>query len=291
MPSLTTWILATRPKTLIAGISPVAFGASLAAAMKSPFSYLLLFSILLTALGIQITTNFANDYFDALKGADTSQRKGPLRVVSAALVSPQAMRRALALVTGATACLGMALVGRGGPLFAALLALSLLLAFLYTAGPFPLAYLGLGELFVFLFFGPVATAATTALLTHSWSLKVALWGLAPGSISTCILIINSLRDVDEDRAARKRTLVVRLGSPFGKGLAIGMLALAWALPLVLAPSILRLLPLLLLYPTGKLAQKIYRTQNLFAYNSLLAEAGRLLWLYTALFCLLWQGVR
>jgi len=162
------WILAIRPRTLIAGASPVLIGTVLAL-REASFSWILLFFTLMTALGIQISTNLVNDYFDYLKGADTEKRTGEVRVMQAGLISRSAMRQAILISFSMTALFGSYLIWTGGIIIAALVAISLLLALVYTAGPFSLAYLGLAELFIFPFFGPIAVAGTAYLQTGHFS--------------------------------------------------------------------------------------------------------------------------
>lgn len=215
MKTLALWIIASRPKTWVASISPVLLGTALAYA-QGQFNILLFLLTLATSMGIQITTNFANDYFDFLKGADTASRKGPLRITQAGLVSPRQMKRMVLIALAITAFSGCTLVAYGGLIISCLLALSLLFAILYTGGPAPLAYLGLGELFVFVFFGLAATGGTYFLQTGSWNLESFIAGIAPGALSTALLVLNNLRDIEEDRAARKKTLIVRFGSRFGQ---------------------------------------------------------------------------
>lgn len=289
MATSTAWVQAIRPKTLIASLSPVFISAALQTP-QGAFSWFLFCIIVVTALGIQVVTNLANDYFDCLKGADTPSRKGPIRVTSEGLVSLKEMKGALVITVAITALVGSLLTIRGGGLFACLLALSLLLAFLYTAGPYPLAYLGLGDLFVFVFFGPVAIAAPYFLFTGTWELTPFIIGLAPGALSTTLLAINNLRDIDEDRAANKKTLIVRFGTDFGKGEALGCLLLSLIIPLFFLHThpFAWLITLGMVFPTVRLGIKIVLNKNPPVYNQLLANAAQLLFLFTGLFCVCWN---
>lgn len=289
MATFTTWVQAVRPKTLIASLSPVFISAALQAPQNA-FSWFLFCMIVITALGIQVMTNLANDYFDYLKGADTPNRKGPMRVTAAGLVSLKEMKGALFIGVITTALSGSVLTLRGGWLFACLVALALLLAFLYTAGPYPLAYLGLGDLFVFVFFGPVAIAAPHFLLTGKWDLTTFIIGLAPGALSTTLLAINNLRDIDEDRAANKKTLIVRFGSRFGKAEAIGCLILSLLIPLCFLHThpFAWLITAGMLVPTVRLGFRIRVNRDPLAYNQLLANTAQLLFLFTGLFCICWN---
>lgn len=279
------WLQAARPKTLIAGISPVLIGMSLALA-QGHFNLLTLLFTLLTSLGIQIGTNFANDYCDFVKGADTATRKGPLRVTQAGLVSQVAIKRATTGVFACTALFGSYLVWEGGFVIAVLLGLAILLGILYTAGPYPLGYVGLGDLCVFLFFGPIAVASTYYLQTHTLSYGAIIAGIAPGALSSAILIVNNLRDIEEDRLAQKKTLAVRFGSQFGK------LEYLFAILLTLCSSLVLsrehpfcLLSALILIPGAALIRAVFTNDNVYAFNGLLQRTAQLLLLYTLLFCI------
>lgn len=211
------WLLAARPKTLWAAVSPVFVGTAFAIE-DGAFHPLSAIFALLGSILIQVGTNFSNDYADFEKGADTGERKGPLRVTQAGLVTPELMRRATLGVFVLALFSGIYLIWRGGWPVLAIGVLSILCGVLYTAGRYSLAYLGLGDLFVLVFFGPVAVAGTyyvQALLLHP---AVLVAGLGPGLLSVAILLANNIRDVDQDRLASKRTLVVRFGRPFGVGL-------------------------------------------------------------------------
>ncbi len=227
--SIALWVQAARPKTIAASLCPVLIGGSLALQEHSTNPLLFLFT-LLTALGIQISTNLANDYFDFLKGADNKHRIGPQRITAAGLVSPATMRLAVLASFTLTALLSIPLIIQGGAAMSLLICLSLLLGYAYTGGPYPLAYLGLGDLFVLIFFGPCATLGTYFLQTGHAALLPALLGLPAGLISTAILAANNLRDVESDRAAHKKTLCVRFGRTIGKWEYALSLSLATLLP-------------------------------------------------------------
>ena len=207
------WIEATRPKTLFASIAPVLIGTCFAI-QQGAFSWLVCVLTFLAALGLQIGANFANDYYDFLKGADTASRKGPRRMTQTGLISLSDMRLATFLTFSFVALLCVYLIARGGPAFALFTTLSIFVAVAYTGGPWPLAYLGLGELFVFFFFGPLATAGTAYLHTLSFTLESVLLGFTPGLLATAILVVNNLRDMKDDRKAGKKTLAVRFGKFF-----------------------------------------------------------------------------
>jgi 1,4-dihydroxy-2-naphthoate octaprenyltransferase len=202
-------VAAARPRTLFAAVCPVLLGGAIAG-WQAP---LWLALILLCALLIQIGTNFANDYWDWKKGADRPGRKGPQRMTGN--LAPRAMLFATCGIFACAAMVGAVLVLRGGWPILLIGSVSLACGFLYTAGPFPLAYLGLGELFTFVFFGPVASSGTTYLLVGEWSVASAVAGLAPGAYSVALIEVNNLRDREEDVAVGKRTLAVRFGRRAG----------------------------------------------------------------------------
>lgn len=268
------WLQACRPKTLIASSSPVMLG-TIFALREGCFHFPIFLFTLLTALGIQIGTNLANDYFDFVKGSDTALRKGPIRVTAAGLVLPQTMRWAVFFTFFATALLSSYLIWHGGFTIALWYALFICLGLAYTAGPYPLAYLGLGDLFVLIFFGPVAMAGTVFLQTQTLSWQAVLLGFGPGLISTAILTVNNLRDIEEDAQANKKTLSVRFGKRFGQIEYIASIVLAAILPLFLG----YFAPLLILLPGFFLMRKLGDEKG---YNTLLAQTGGLLFIYTVL---------
>lgn len=278
------WAHAARPKTLFASISPILVGTTLAL-QHGQFNLLLFLATLFTGLGIQIGTNVANDYFDFLKGADTSERKGPLRVTAAGLVSLRTMRRAIVLIWGCTILVGLILVYQGGIAIALLLALAVLLGILYTGGPYPLAYLGLGELFV-LVFGPVAVCSTYFLQTHTVSAQALLAGISQGLLATAIIIVANTRDIKEDSKTNKRTLQVRFGEKFGKQMYISAILLSLIPPLFLFRSFpFSLLAILALIPAIPLMRAMWQNEDPHFYNILLAKTGQLLLIFTLLFCI------
>jgi 1,4-dihydroxy-2-naphthoate octaprenyltransferase len=204
------WILAARPKTLPAAAAPVLVGAALAA-FRGGFALLPAAAALLGALLIQIATNFANDYFDFVKGADTDERVGPTRVTQAGLISPGAVRNAMIATLAAALLVGVYLVWVGGWPIVWIGLASLVCAVAYTGGPFPLGYHGLGDLFVFVFFGLIAVAGTVYVQMGVFPPEAWLAGAGIGAMSTAILVVNNLRDIDTDVRAGKRTMAVRLG--------------------------------------------------------------------------------
>lgn len=209
---LKSLFLASRPKTWIAGLSPVLIGGALAA----PLNWLHWIYCLFFSLCIQIGTNFANDYFDAIHGVDTANRIGPPRAVASGWLSPAAMRWAYPVLFGAALCLSWPLVSFCGLSTAGWVLSSILFGILYTGGPKPLGYLGLGELLVLFYFGPVAVGGTYYAQHLECPLPVLVCSLSPGLLATAILIANNLRDERGDRIAEKKTLVVRWGKRFGQ---------------------------------------------------------------------------
>jgi 1,4-dihydroxy-2-naphthoate octaprenyltransferase len=207
------WILAIRPQTLPAAIAPVMIGTAMALGdglFHGPSALM----ALAAALFIQIGTNLANDYFDFKKGADTSDRKGPTRVVQAGLIRPEMVFGASVFFFILAALSSVYLIHRAGLPILIIAVASIISGICYTAGPLPLGYLGLGDLFVLIFFGPVAVGGTyfTQGLELNWAVMAA--GLGPGFLSTAILAVNNLRDMDTDRRAGKLTLAVRYGRSF-----------------------------------------------------------------------------
>lgn len=207
------WVLAARPKTLSAAIVPVLMGTALAPRVHWP----MFFYALAGAVLIQIATNFFNDALDFKKGADTSERLGPVRVTQAGLIGPSTvMRGAVVCLIGAALC-GIPIMLRGGWPMLVVGLLSMAMAYAYTGGPYPLAYHGLGELFVILFFGLIAVGGTYYLHTLQLTREAMLAGLSAGSLATVLIVINNLRDVESDRKSAKKTLAVRFGERFARG--------------------------------------------------------------------------
>lgn len=276
------WAIAARPKTLVATFAPALIALSLALSHGS-FKPLLFLMTLLTGLLIQIGTNFTNDYCDFIKGADTNERKGFLRVTQAGLIDPATMRKSILLIFSMALLCGAYLILNGGIAIALLMCLYLLLSVLYTAGPYPLGYLGLGDLLVFAFYGPGACLITYYLQTDTLCWQALFIGLCPGALSTAILVINNIRDIDEDRQANKKTLIVRFGRRFGK-IEFALLVLgAFLPPLALYRSYpFALLTLLALPQAAWIVLSIAKNKDPHALNPLFERMGKLLWLFTLL---------
>jgi len=215
MSSLKIWVEATRPKTLPASLVPVFLASSLAYA-DGFFDWLPATICMVFALLVQIGTNFANDYMDAIKGTDTDKRLGPRRAVATGLIQPYAMKRAAILMLAFSFCLGLTLIPFGGWWLLYVGLASVACAWLYTGGPYPFAYNGLGDVFVVLFFGFVAVGCSYYVQTGTVSVDALLLGLSCGALVNNLLVVNNYRDLEEDRIAKKRTLVVLLGRRFAQ---------------------------------------------------------------------------
>jgi 1,4-dihydroxy-2-naphthoate polyprenyltransferase len=209
------WFSASRPRTLPAAVAPV-LAASALAWRDGDFEFWPALACLAFALLIQIGTNFANDYHDFMNGADTAERVGPRRAVAAGLVSPTTMKRAMIGVFALAFLTGLTLLGYGGwPLLVIGIA-SIVCGVAYTGGPYPLGYNGLGDVFVFIFFGLVAADATYYVQAGVLTPDVWMIGTGIGVLAANILVVNNYRDVETDAKAGKRTLVVRFGRPFAR---------------------------------------------------------------------------
>lgn len=231
---LSLWLQAIRPKTLAASFGPVLVASALAAA-EAQFRPTIALSALLGALFLQIGTNFFNDYEDFRRGADTAERLGPARATQRGWVKPGTMLVATCLAFFIATGFGVYLVSVGGWPILVLGLLSLVCGFAYTGGPYPLAYTGLADLFVMLFFGNAAVCATYYLQTKHVSIESFLISMAIGALATAILVVNNLRDQQTDAKVGKRTLVVRFGQSFGRAefavmvfLPYILLAVLWA---------------------------------------------------------------
>ncbi len=291
MASFRTWLLASRPKTLFAAAAPVLLGTAMAleAGGLHPVAAVLCF---VSAILIQIATNFYNDAVDYEKGSDTQGRRGPPRATAAGLVSSREMKRAAALTFAAAVAAGGYLMWRGGWPIVLIGVLSILFGYLYTAGRRSLASLGVADFFVLVFFGPVAVAGTFYVQTLYVTPAVILAGLAPGALAVAILMVNNIRDFREDEASGKRTLVVRLGRAWGVRLYAVCLLIAAAVPLYLwarDPSRTLVLISVAALPVGLAAlNQISRRDDGPLMNRMLARTAQVLMLYCALFAIGWN---
>lgn len=227
-----SWILASRPKTLLAAFVPVMVGSALAI-NQNKFEWHLSAIALLCSILIQVGTNFTNDLFDFYKGADTDKRKGPVRVLASGLITINEMKTGIAAVFGIAFILGLYLVYTSGLLILLIGVLSIIAGITYTAGPFPLAYKGLGDAASFIFFGLVGTVGTFYLHTNEISLIAVMASIPVGALITNILVVNNFRDIEEDKAAGKNTLAVKLGKTFSIYEFIFFNVISFIVPLVL----------------------------------------------------------
>ena len=225
------WLLAFRPKTLWAAVAPVLVGTALAA-REGSVRPLVTVAILAAAVLIQVGANLANDVYDYLKGADTEGRLGPARVTARGLLAPSQVKAGMVLAFGVAIMIGFYLAWVGGCPIVVIGLASIAVAIAYTGGPWPLGYHGLGDLLVFLFFGVVAVYGAVYLHTDLF-LPASLWGAIPmGALATAILVVNNYRDIDTDLRAGKRTLAVRLGRRGTRVEYIGLLVLAYLVPVI-----------------------------------------------------------
>ena len=233
------WLMAARPRTLPAAIAPVLVGSAVAswAMGGDDFRAGAFAAALIGSIFIQIGTNLANDYSDAKRGADTGDRLGPVRVTSAGLIAPRRVLYATWLAFGVAVVAGVYLATVAGPVILAVGAASIAAGVLYTGGPRPYGYAGMGELFVFLFFGLVAVNGSYFVQVEELDWLPFGLSIAVGFLSTAILVVNNVRDIETDRRAGKRTLAVRLGRERTRRLFAGLVIGAFAvLPLGLAAA-------------------------------------------------------
>jgi 1,4-dihydroxy-2-naphthoate octaprenyltransferase len=273
--------MAARPRTLPAAAAPVIVGSAVAFS-AGHFDPLPALAALLGALLLQIGANFANDVFDYQKGADTSDRLGPLRVTAAGYMTPGEVKTGMALIFALAALCGVYLALHAGWPVIVIGLLSILTALAYTGGPYPLGYNGLGEVAVFLFFGLAAVGGTYYVQALSLS-PAALWAALPiGLMAVAILVINNLRDIATDRASGKRTLPARFGADWARREYVLVLAVAYLAPpgmwITGAASAWVLAAWLSLPLAVRLARKLYQL-NGRALNAVLAETGQLELLY------------
>ncbi len=285
------WLQAARPKTLPAAAAPVVVGTAMAVEAGG-FHLLAALCALLGAVLIQVGTNYINDYYDFLEGSDTGERKGPVRATQMGLVTPAMTRAAAAVAFALAAVLGLYLISRGGWPILVIGLLSIVSGVLYTAGRYSLAYLGIADAFVIVFFGPVAVGGTYYVQALNINPTVIAAGFAPGLLSAAILLVNNVRDIAEDRTANKRTLVVRLGRSTGVALYVACVVVAALIPaglyLATGEHPWALLSLLILPLAVPVVGKLSRTTNPSTLNPLLGATARLLILYSLLFSVGWN---
>jgi 1,4-dihydroxy-2-naphthoate polyprenyltransferase len=268
--------MAARLRTLPAAVAPVLVGTSLAGT-EDRFRTGAFAAALLGAIFIQVGTNLSNDYSDARRGADTEDRLGPVRVTAGGLVPPRQVLMATYVTFGLSILCGAYLVYVAGPALLAIGAASILAGILYTGGPRPYGYEGLGELFVFLFFGIVAVAGSYFVQQESLEWESFALAVPVGLLAAAILVVNNVRDIDTDRRAGKRTLAVRLGRPGARTLYSVMLLVAYAAlaPVAVALGPWVLLPLLTLPLAARLARTVRAHVDGPTLNAALARTGML----------------
>lgn len=278
------WLLAIRPKTLPAAVAPIAVGTAVAIASDG-FHALSAFAALAVALLLQIAANLANDLFDFKRGADKA-RVGPVRVTQAGLISADSMLRATILVLALATLCGLLLVWRGGWPILLLGIAALLSALAYTAGPFPLGYHGLGDLFVFVFFGLAGVAGSAYVQMQALTWLAIVSSIPVGCLAVAIIVVNNLRDIDTDRATGKRTLAVRLGRRGTVAQYVAMLVLAYAVPPALWLAGVLGIACVLPWLTLPIALGLNRRLSLStgpALNPVLGGTARLTLLFSLLF--------
>ncbi len=265
--ALQIWLLAARPKTLPAAAVPVIVGTAVAIS-EDVFRLLPALAALVAALLIQIGTNLANDVFDYKKGTDAAGRLGPLRVTQAGLLTPDQVMAGMGLIFGLAVLIGVYLSVVGGWPVVVIGVLSIASGIAYTGGPFPLGYNGLGDLFVFIFFGLVAVCGTYYVQAGAVSAAVCWAAFPVGLLATALLVVNNLRDIHTDRAAGKRTLAVRLGVTGARAEYLLLVGLAYLTPL----------PMVLVGETGPWSFSVWLSLPLFVplVRLILHREGRVL---------------
>lgn len=277
--SLSAWLLAVRPKTLMAGMIPVLVGSLMTFRYMREVEWGIVFCSLLVSLSIQIATNLFNDAIDFKKGADTQSRLGPTRVTQSGLLSQQQVFAAgVAFLLLATLFV-YPLILKGGIYIGLLFISALICSYAYTGGPFPLSYIGLGEVFVILYYGFAATMISYYLQAGYLSWDSLILSLQMGFLTTLLIAINNLRDIEEDRKSKKLTLAARFGVAFGRW----EITLIAALPFLLnlywyftGRVFVFLLPLTTLLIAINLVRNIWTHSPSRIYNRFLGESSMLL---------------
>ena len=274
--SIKAWILAARPKTLAAAATPVLIGCSLAYA-DGTFQWIPAILCFLFAFSMQIDANFINDYYDYLKGSDREDRLGPERACAQGWITPPAMKKGMIITTLLSCFWGLLLLSYCGLEMIPVGLLCVLFAFLYTAGPYPLAYHGWGDVLVIAFFGFVPVGCTYYTMAHGWTWNVTIACLACGLVSDMLLMLNNYRDREQDKISGKRTLVVRFGEPAGRWayLILGVIAVGLCLIYGIKEDFTAaLFPLVFLIPhiaTWKQMERIHKGKEL---NIVLGKTAR-----------------
>jgi 1,4-dihydroxy-2-naphthoate octaprenyltransferase len=285
MTNLKAWILAARPKTLTASLVPILSTTGLVRGSGYAIDWSIVMLALIASFCIQIGTNLVNDAMDFKKGADTEKRVGPSRVTQQGIFTFKQVMTGATLFFFLAACFGIPLVIKGGAPILVIGLVSILMGYAYTSGPIPLAYHGLGDLFVILFFGLIAVGGLFFLLTGEYTWPAFVLGLQIGFLSTVLIAINNLRDMNTDKLVNKKTLAARLGLNGGR---------IWIGFLIFAPYVagyywmathkywVYILPLLA-FPLGiVIAKRVFRTAPGVEYNRYLAQAAGYSLIYSIL---------
>ncbi len=278
------WLLAIRPKTLPAAVGPVAVGSAVAFS-HGTFAALPAIGCLLGATLLQISVNLANDYFDFKNNIDSEERLGPVRVTQSGLIPPQKVKRGMLFTLSLAALVFVYLAITGGLPIVIIGVASILAALAYSGGPYPLASNGLGELFVFIFFGLVAVCGTYLIQAGQVNVQVIAASLPPGLLITAIMVVNNLRDIDTDSKAGKNTLAVILGRRKTILEYKSLLVLSYIVPFAIFASgatVSIFLPLLTLPLAWKLAKNVEQLTGQ-SLNTLLASTAKLSLFYSLLF--------
>lgn len=285
--SLKAWILAIRPKTLTAASIPVMIGCALAY-VYGCFQFTPALLCFLFAFLMQIDANFINDLYDFLKGTDREDRLGPERACAQGWITTKAMKTGIILTTLAAGAVGLSLLYYGGVEMIPVGIACILFAFLYTAGPYPLAYHGWGDALVLLFFGIVPVGCTFYVMTHDWHTSVTLASIACGLVIDTLLMVNNFRDREQDTLSGKRTLVVRLGARAGLILyfLLGMTACWCCVYFIMIGKVYAaLLPQIYLIPHILTTQRMAKINRGKMLNSILGETSRNILLFGMLLTL------
>jgi 1,4-dihydroxy-2-naphthoate polyprenyltransferase len=283
---LRLWLLAARPRTLPAAVAPVLVGTALAGS-EGVFRALPFAAALVGSVFIQIGTNLSNDYSDARRGADTEDRLGPVRVTAGGLMPPKRVLVGTYVAFGIAVAAGLYLAAVAGWELLVVGAASILAGILYTGGPRPYGYEGLGEAFVFLFFGIVAVAGSYFVQTEELRWEAFALAVPVGLLAAAILVVNNIRDIETDRRAGKRTLAVKLGRERARKLFTAMVVISFLVPPLLVPALSAwvLLALAALPLAPPLIATVATRTDGPALNGALAGSGRLLAVYSLLLAL------
>ena len=289
------WILAARPKTLFATLAPIIIGLSLSYEFSGVINWGISLMTISSAILLQIGSNYANDAYDYLKGADTKLRKGPKRMVQNGLLAPQAVLNMMYFLFIISVIIGYFLAEIGGWPIVIIGLSSIIFAIAYTGGPYPLGYNGFGDITVFIFFGIIATSGTVYLQLISYNIKVydfiveiLIASCAVGFLNVAILVVNNLRDIDSDKLANKKTLAVTFGSKFScyeySALLIGNCICYCILGYIWGNYMLFIAAMIMIILSYFLIKKIFQFK-VTDLNKILEQTAQLSFLSSILFCL------